>query len=163
MNTFKKIFGSSLLVVALVFAVPAKAQTYFGGLITTGSVTVVFATTNNIIDVTKPPNQFTGSNPKDNSWFEVIKDRGIAIQVEAGGAVTNNLLIFEASVNPISRTNWTGSRYFTVNIPTGGGVLVTNIASATLGNVRGVRLQSIANANAAGSFVLTNVLVGTWK
>lgn len=165
-KTLKNLFVIALVAAAVAVAIPAKAQqVYYGGIISTGLVTSTGLSTNLYGDTSKPPTLFV--NPyvaRDTSWFEVQKDRGVAIQIEYAGTSTNNLIVFEGSVNPNSRTNWTTGRFLTVNLPTGGsGVLLTNVPASALGNVRGIRLASFVNTNAAGTINITNVIVGTWK
>lgn len=162
MNTLKKILSVGIVAVAIALAVPAKAQTYVGGIISTGAVSVTSPSTNGIIDASKPPNQFTGT-ARDNSWFELGKDRGLAVQVAVGGTLTNCTVVLEASNDPNNRTNWTNNRFLTINLPTSAGVIQSNVPSSALLNTRAVRLSQILGTNGAGSFVVTNVHLGYWK
>lgn len=162
MKYLKNILKIWLVAVVVAVAVPAKSQTYVGGIISTGAVSVTSPSTNTIIDVSKPPSQFTGT-ARDNSWFELGKDRGLAIQVAVGGTLTNCTIVFEASNDPNNRTNWTNNRFLTFNMVTAAGVMQSNVPSSALLNTRAVRPYQILGTNGAGSFVVTNIHLGYWK
>jgi hypothetical protein len=167
MNTIKKLLSVAAIAALAALAAPsanAQSQVWYGGIISTGAVSVTSPATNNLIDTSKPPSQFV--NPyiaRDNSWFELVKDRGLSVQVAVGGTLTNCTLIIEGSNDPNNRTNWTNTRLIAINLPTTAGVIQTNIAASFLLNTRAVRLSQLLGTNGAGTFVVTNVLLGSWK
>jgi hypothetical protein len=169
MKTLKNLFKIAAVAALVIVAAPSKAQVpvvWNGGNILTNVFTASALTSNSCVDVSKPPSQFVAPYvARDSSWFEVPKNQAVAIQVEYSGQATNNFIVFEGSLNPTSKTNWTNTRLLTVNLPTItlGGVVITNIPAASLANIRGIRLGPVVNTNTAGSIIITNVIVGTWK